>query len=94
MFLESMIKIEALQSFIIEPILRETKDETGNIVKSYEIKNSAKISELGDSLLDGFCLILEEHCSNGILAAASDKERAITEPPNEQNINGAHDSYS
>ncbi|QKE76122.1 hypothetical protein HPK19_25305 (plasmid) [Arthrobacter citreus] len=48
-FLESMIKIEALQSFIIEPILREEKDETGNIVKSYEIKNSTKISELGDS---------------------------------------------
>ena len=38
LFLESMIKIEALQSFIIEPILREKKDETGNIVKSYEIK--------------------------------------------------------
>lgn len=94
LFLESMIKIEALQSFIIEPILRETKDETGNIVKSYEIKNSTNISELGDSLLDGFCLILEENCSNGILAAASDdKERAISEPPNEQNINGAHDGF-
>lgn len=94
LFLESMIKIEALQSFIIEPILRETKDATGNIVKSYEIKNSKKISELGDSLLDGFCLILEENCSNGILAAASDdKERAISEPANEQNISGAHDGF-
>jgi spore germination protein KA len=94
LFIESMIKIEALQSFIIEPILRETKDETGNIVKSYEIKNSTNISELGNSLLDGFCLILEENCSNGILAAASDdKERAIQEPANEQNINGAHDGF-
>ncbi|WP_257131735.1 spore germination protein [Bacillus sp. AFS017336] len=94
LFLESMIKIEALQSFIIEPILREKKDETGNIVKSYEIKNSTKISELGDSLLDGFCLILEENSSTGILAAAADdKERAIQEPANEQNINGPHDGF-
>jgi len=94
LFIESMIKIEALQSFIIEPILRETKDETGNIVKSYEIKNSTNISELGDSLLDGFCLILEENCSNGILAAASDdKERTISEPANEQNINGPRDGF-
>ncbi|MEH7401698.1 spore germination protein [Gottfriedia acidiceleris] len=94
LFLESMIKIEALQSFIIEPILRETKDETDNIVKSYEIKNSTNISELGDSLLDGFCLILEENCSNGILAAASDdKERTISEPANEQNINGPRDGF-
>ncbi|KQL40004.1 spore gernimation protein GerK [Bacillus sp. FJAT-25509] len=94
LFLESMIKIEALQSFIIEPILRETKDETGNIVKSYEIKNSTNISELGDSLLDGFCLILEENNSFGTLAAApDDKGRAIQEPANEQNINGAHDGF-
>ncbi|PFH85661.1 spore germination protein [Bacillus sp. AFS088145] len=94
LFLESMIKIEALQSFIIEPILRETKDKTDNIVKSYEIKNSTNISELGDSLLDGFCLILEENCSNGILAAASDdKERTISEPANEQNINGPRDGF-
>ncbi|PGS52741.1 spore germination protein [Bacillus sp. AFS041924] len=94
LFLESMVKIEALQAFIIEPILREKKDETGNIVKSYEIKNSTNISELGESLLDGFCLILEEDHSIGILAAAADdKERAIQEPANEQNIKGPHDGF-
>lgn len=94
LFLESMVKIEALQSFVIEPILREKKDETGNIVKSYEIKNSTNISELGDSLLDGFCLILEEDNSIGILAAAADdKERAIQGPANEQNITGPHDGF-
>ncbi|PEJ58021.1 spore germination protein [Bacillus sp. AFS002410] len=94
MYLETMVNKESLQSFIIEPLLKENTGEEENTIKVYEMKKSSKISTIGESLLDGFCLILRENCSFGLLAAAPESlGRSIQEPENEQVINGPHDGF-
>ncbi|MEC2867318.1 spore germination protein [Bacillus bombysepticus] len=94
LYLESLVKKELILSFIIEPMLEENKGEIENVIKATEEKNTSQVSTLGNSLLDGFCLILKENCSDGILVATADSQgRSITEPVNEQNIKGARDGF-
>ncbi len=61
LFLDSMVKKDILQSSVIGPILEMKSGEIQNVVKATELKFSSKISEVGASLLEGFCTILIEN---------------------------------
>jgi spore germination protein KA len=94
LFLDSMVKKDILQSSVIGPILEMKSGEIRNVVKATELKFSSKISEVGASLLEGFCTILIEN--DGIAKSVAVGEIAaspIVEPVNERSIKSSHDGF-
>ena len=94
LFLDSMVKKDILQSSVIGPILEMKSGEIQNVVKATELKFSSKISEVGASLLEGFCTILRENDAFAIsLSVVENTSRSIEEPDNERSIISSHDGF-
>lgn len=94
LYLDSMVKMELLQSSIIEPLVDSQAGEIENTVHAVEIKKSPIISEAGGKLLDGFCVILIENNPQVYLASVGGIEgRGLEEPNNERSIKSAHDGF-
>lgn len=94
LFLDSMVKKEVIQTSVIGPILERKAGEIQNVVKATEMKFSSKISEVGSSLLEGFCTILLENDSIAKSVAVGEiAARSIEEPANERSIKSAHDGF-
>lgn len=94
LFLDSMVKKDILQSSVIGPILEMKSGEIQNVVKATELKCSSKISEVGASLLEGFCTILLENDAIAKSVALGEiAERSIEEPVNERSIISSHDGF-
>jgi spore germination protein KA len=94
LYLESMVKMDLLQSSVIDPLLDGKTGEIEKAVRSVDIKKTSNISEVGTNLLHGYCVILLENDSEAFLASVGEMEgRAIQEPNNERSIKSAHDGF-
>jgi spore germination protein KA len=94
LYIDTLVKKELIHTFIIEPLLKESSKEIDSLILGYDIKSSSLIATLGKSLLDGFCIILRENSSAGMMTAVEDNQgRSVQEPANEQNVNGPHDGF-
>lgn len=94
LYLETLVKKELLHSYIIEPLLEENSGNLEKIIKGYEVKSTTVITSIVKSLLDGYCVILKDNCTSGMMSAVPDSQvRSIQEPENEQNISGPREGF-
>jgi spore germination protein KA len=94
LYIDSIVKGELLQSFVIDPILEVKEGLIETVVRATEIKLSSKVSEIGSSLLNGFCIILLENIDLAYMAPVGDNVgSSIQEPVNERSIKSSHDGF-
>ncbi|MFP7298464.1 spore germination protein [Neobacillus niacini] len=94
MYLDALVKKELLQTSIIEPILESKSDDMKNTIHAAEVNKTSMLSETGDQLLDGYCVILLEKDHQCYLASVGGIEgRQPQEPNNERTIKSAHDGF-
>jgi spore germination protein KA len=93
LYLDTMVKKDLLYSYVIDPLLNNDSSDL-NCLSKTEINKSSRISIIGKRLVDGYCVILKEDCTDGFMIEVSDSQgRSINEPNTEQNIIGAHDGF-
>jgi spore germination protein KA len=94
LYIDSLVKKEFLQSSVIDPILEVKEGEIEQVIRTNELKMTSKISEIGSSLLDGFCIILFENDSLAYMAPVGDSVgSSMQEPVNERSIKSSHDGF-
>lgn len=94
LFLDSMVNKDILQSSVIGPILEKKSGEIQDVLKATELKFSSNISEVGASLLEGYCTILIENDEIAKSVVVGEiAARSIEEPANERSILSSHDGF-
>lgn len=93
-YVEPLVKIELIQLNMIKPLLESTSGDFEQIVTAFGAKNSSDAHEIVQSLLLGFCVILQENESAAyMLSAVQTQGRTIEEPKDEQIIKGSHEGF-
>ncbi|NIK68159.1 spore germination protein [Paenibacillus sp. BK720] len=91
LYLESFAKIELIQSLIVLPLL---EDGIASLEAVSGILKSSDLSLIGQSLLDGYCVVLlENHPEAYMIAVPQSHGRSIDEPSAEQIIKGSHEGF-
>ncbi|MGM0920440.1 MAG: spore germination protein [Bacillota bacterium] len=94
LYIDSLVMKEMIQDHIIKPLLENDSGNLERIIKVTEVKKHFEISNLGDSLLSGSCIILLENEIYALIATVQSTEgRSIQEPENEHVIQGPRDGF-
>lgn len=94
LYVESLVKVEFIQSNIIKPLLETNSGVVEQIVTSIEVTKSSDVLQIGKLLMNGFCMMVIENDSAAIMMlAALSQGRSIEEPKAEQIIQGSHEGF-
>ncbi|SEM56565.1 spore germination protein [Paenibacillus sp. OV219] len=94
LFIESLTKLETIQTNVIAPLVACSEGSVEQILHAVDAKKSSDLVHIAHFLLDGYCIVVKDKEATAILLPVSQTHaRSIQEPRDEQVIKGSHDGF-